>query len=117
MAAPVISLISVSRYKISDEIGFDKSTVIFQSDQDIVDWEARVGGIRQGTGILIGSPSLLYPSGSLVCSNALFPMGATANANTNIQFDVDYSKLISGDGTYRINIYAKNSSEEWTPYE
>lgn len=54
MTAPYITIKSVSRVKISDEPGMDVCEVIFTSDQDLIDWEARAGGGGVGEGLLVG---------------------------------------------------------------
>lgn len=54
MTAPVITIKSVSRTKISNKPGLDASEVIFTADQDLVDWEARAGGEGVGQGLLVG---------------------------------------------------------------
>jgi hypothetical protein len=93
-----VTLKSYTRSKISDEPGMTISTVIFQSSQNLTQWEARADGSGAGQGLLVGS-------------------GGAVSANTDISFDVDYSELTSGDKIYRINIYGKNASGVWNNYE
>lgn len=90
MAVPIINLISHSKDKISDETGFTTCSVTFQSDVSLLEWEARVGGTGHGTGVLVGS-------------------GTTELANTNVEFDVDYTELTDGDKDYTIYVYGRNA--------
>jgi hypothetical protein len=95
---PIITIINKTKTKISDETGMTTSTVTFESDQDLMEWEARADGAGQGQGLLIGS-------------------GTAVTANTDVVFDVDYTELVNGDKEYRINIYGKNEGGLWTAYE
>jgi hypothetical protein len=96
-APPAITITNYTKSKISDEAGHTTCTVTFQSDQALAEWEARADGNGHGSGLLVGS-------------------GGAANANTDVQFDVDYTELTQGDKVYRINVYGKNAGGEWTPY-
>ena len=118
MSAPIITITEYSRSKISSHSGVNRSTVTFQSDQALVNWEARADGAGVGQGMLVGGPTnILYPSDSLYPSDTLYPQGtAVIAAGTNIQFDVDDEELTGGDGVYRINVYGMNKTGEWTAY-
>lgn len=96
VAVPVISTVSYTKTKISGMTGMTTSTVVFKSDVNLLQWEARAGGSGVGQGLLVGS-------------------GTTVTANTNTSFDVDYTELTQGDQTYRINIYGNNSAG-WSTY-
>ena len=91
---PEINITNYTKSVISDEVGYQTSTVTFQSNQDLVEWEARADGTGHGTGTLVGS-------------------GTTETADTNITFDVDYDELTGGDKVYQINVYGKNSAGQW----
>lgn len=95
---PIITIISYTKDKISDEEGMTTSYVTFQSNQDLIEWEARADGIGQGTGDLVGQ-------------------GYNVSANTDVTFDVHYTELTSGDKIYRINVYGKNAKGVWSSYE
>lgn len=95
---PIITIKSYTKPKISDEIDMTKSTAVFSINQDILQWEARADGSGLGQGLLVGS-------------------GGAILANTDITFDIDYTELTQGDKTYRINIYAQNTSGFWNGYE
>ncbi|HMA60165.1 MAG TPA: hypothetical protein VKN64_07715 [Halanaerobiales bacterium] len=92
---PTINIVGYTKDKISDEVGYQTSTVTFQSDQDLVEWEARADGTGHGSGLLVGS-------------------GGSVTANTDVTFDVDYTELTQGDKTYQINVYGKNSDGLWS---
>jgi hypothetical protein len=115
MTAPAITIKSVSKYRISDEPGKDQSVVKFSSNQNIVAFEARAGGLYNGSGLLVGKSDNLFPSTTLYPSISLIPKNYQALANMELQFEVDNEEL-QQDGDYRINIYACNESGEWTPY-
>jgi hypothetical protein len=91
-AVPIVTLQSETRIKISDEAGATTSTVIFRADQNCDQWEARAGGSGSvGSGLLVGS-------------------GGAINANTDTQFDVDWTELTNGDITYPIDVFAHNAT-------
>lgn len=116
MAPPRITVISVSKTKISDEPGMLFTTVVFICDQNIIQWESRAGGLFHGSGLLtengLGFPS---PSSSLTPSSSRYACKSIP-AGTEISFTVDCNEL-QQDGEYRINIYACNENGEWTQYE
>ena len=88
---PVITLQSETKLKISDETGFTMSTVTFRADQDCDQWEARADGSGTvGSGLLVGS-------------------GGAITANSDVQFDVDYTELTNGDKVYVIDVFAHTS--------
>ena len=95
VTALIIDIVSYTLDKISDEIGHQTSAVIFQANQDLLEWEARADGTGHGSGLLVGS-------------------GTNVNANTDVNFDVDYTELTLGDKTYQINVYGKNSDGIWS---
>jgi hypothetical protein len=95
--APIISITSVDRYKISDETGLTRSTVVFQVNEAIQAWEIRQGGAGVGQGTLLES-------------------GAAADANADITASIDWNELTGGDGTYQVNVYAQDMAGNWTPY-
>lgn len=116
MAAPNITITKITRLKIGWQSGVNQSVVKFKADQVLKDFEARAEGIGRGTGLLVGSSGVLYPSDALVCSNSLVLRGYALPAGTEQQFEVDRDEL-QQDGQYRINIYGMNEVGEWTPYE
>lgn len=115
MAAPIVTITSISRNKISDEPGINQCIVKFKVNQTITAWEARAGGIFQGSGLLVGNGGGPFPSSALYPSGSLYPNNLSIPANTEIQFEVDYDEL-QQDGDYQINVYACNTSGEWSAY-
>jgi len=118
MTAPIITVVSFTRSKISSVVGDDISTVLFRADQILTDWEARAGGAGVGQGLLVGkAASSLVCGTSILCSTSLKCQSANSfPANSDLYFDVDHGELTNGDGIYRINTYGKNTGGEWTAY-
>lgn len=94
---PTITIQSYTKSKISAQTTQDISTVTFQSDQNLLQWEARADGNGQGSGLLVGS-------------------GGAVTANTDVTFDIENEELTFGDKIYRINIYGQNESGVWSNY-
>ena len=89
---PKITIVSYTLSKISDETEYNKCVVVFKSDVNTTQWEARatteLQTPAQGVGLLVGD-------------------GTSVSANTDINFDVDYTELTNGDRTYQITAYAQ----------
>lgn len=116
MAAPQISIESVSKYKISNKAGMNESIVyFFSSDQILKDFIARVGGVSYDTGVAVGRSDSLYPTETLYPGTVLYPFTYLLPIGTSQRFEVNASEL-AGDGVYRINIYGMNEVGEWTAY-
>lgn len=88
---PVISVLSVSKVKISLISGMNDCAVSFRSDVDLLEWEARADSLGVGQGILVGS-------------------GSAAVANQDVNFDILGTALTSGDKSYSVDIYGRSSS-------
>ena len=116
MTAPIINITSFTRSKISRALGLDKSTVTFQADQTLTDWEARAGGGGLGQGLIVGQAGSLLCGPAVYCSTSLYCQSTNILANSDIYFDVDDEELTGGDGVYQINIYGMNAGGEWTAY-
>lgn len=97
MSAPNLTF-SVNGDKLSAVSGFDKITVSFQADAPYQAFECRAtkSGEEWGRG-----------KGSLVASFSQTP------ANTPRQFDIYDEYLLSGDGDYRIGLYAQGEDGSW----
>ena len=136
MAAPLITITSISKTKISDEVGYDRCAVRFAADQKIKDFIVKAGGTDHTNGITVEKSMALYPSEILYPSATLYPvdynldsLGAVyPDANlypgeTLYPMDGDEQEIfidneeLGIDGLYRINIYAMNEAGEWTAYE
>ena len=114
MAAPTITIASTSATKISDETGKNQSVVAFTSNQNIIDFIAKTNGTSYETGVTVGRSDGLRP-GTLV-PGALIPKGYTLTSGIEQEFEVDDTELTGGDGVYRVNVYGKNTSSEWSAY-
>ena len=97
MPAPGLTF-SVTGYILSDEAGFDHISVTFQSDLPYVAFECRAtkAGEEYGVG-----------KGSLVASFSATP------AHTPRTFEVYDHYLVSGDGEYRISLFAQGEDGSW----
>lgn len=95
-SVPAISIQSYTKSKISGVATMTTSTVVFRSDVDCDQWEARADGSGNGQGLLVVS-------------------GGAITANTDISFDVVNTELTNGDKSYRINVYGHNAAG-WSPY-
>lgn len=84
---------NVAGDKISDEAGYNSLTVTFSSDIDYSEFECRATKAGQPYGVGIGV---------LVAAFSYTP------ANTQRVFEVYDTHLISGDGEYRISLFAKS---------
>lgn len=95
---PTVTIVSIDRIAISDEVGANKANVTFKFDKDITEYTVRVGGNSYSTGI-----------------NAQSAVGDVV-ANTEIVAEVDYTEMLQL-GENRVNIYGKGVDGQWTPYE
>lgn len=96
----VITINSTSRATASNEDGFDKSIINWQSSA-AGEYRVEIGGSGHGTGGLVDS-------GYTIVDNEV---------ETEI-FDTDITTWsgYTGEASYRFNIYVKSSDDIWTPY-
>lgn len=97
MPAPKLTF-SISGNKLSDEPGFDYINVAFQSDIPYQAFECRATKVGEEYGV---------GKGSLVASFSATP------ANTQRTFEVYDEYLLSGDGEYRISLFAQGEDGSW----
>lgn len=128
MAAPNINITNYTRSRISAKAGVDVSSITFQANQPLVNWEARADGNGVGQGDLVGSPAntretwdaldaLGLSWDELDAENRTWDnIAVIAAAETDVVFDVENEELSWGDKDYRINVYGKNAAGEWTTY-
>lgn len=97
--APIVTIDSIDKYRISRILGINECICRFHCDIDIVEWEARAtrDGESSGRGI-----------GLLVESGTNLKTGSTGVVSV---IDTELSK---GDGDYLIRIYAKSSDGVWS---
>lgn len=98
---PVVIITNVTRTKISDEIGFDSTTITWYSNENGT-YQVEVGGTGKGFGYFVESTN---------CASGV-------PVDTVVTDDVleDAHPTLS-DGNYRINIYVTDTSYNTTPYE
>lgn len=94
---PSVTSLTVSSSKISKNVGKNITNITFKFDQDVAEWKAVVFGTGPDSGVICDS-------------------GGAVPSNVEILAVVDSSELYQ-EGSNRINIYGKNSSGLWTPYE
>jgi hypothetical protein len=94
---PIVTIVSVSVTKISDETGKNACNVTFSFDQDIVEYTVNVLGTSHDSGTVADS----------AVSNV--------TANTEITAEIDYTELYQ-EGNDQVNIYGKNASGTWSSY-
>lgn len=94
---PIISVISISKIRISNKVGYTRCIVTFKANEDLAAWELRAGGEGAGQGTLVES-------------------GGSLSAGTTVEAYIDYNEL-PYEAEWRINIYAKDLAGNWTPYD
>ena len=97
MAAPGISF-SVTGNKISSVGGFDHITVTFRADLAYQSFECRA--TKSGEAYGVGK-------GALVAAFSTTPAG------TERTFEVYDEHLLSGDGEYRLSLFAQGADGSW----
>lgn len=97
MSAPRLTF-SINGSKVSDESGFDRITVTFQSDIAYKAFECRATKLGEDYGV---------GKGVLVASFSSTP------ANTQRTFEVYDDYLVNGDGEYRISLFAQSTDGSW----
>lgn len=129
MTAPILTIQSVTRNRISKLSGVNRAIVTFTTNQALTDWEARADGQGVGQGDLVGKAENLRQTWQQV--NALGLTYAQLNdenrtwsdintvlGETNTgTFEVDHDELTWGDRPYRINVYGENKNDEWSSFQ
>ena len=124
MAGPTINIKSISRTKISRINGVDSSEIVFTTNQDLTEWQARADGQGVGQGLLVGSGKNLF---RVTAWSTRIKEASSWNSWRNTDwnsfigiaegsFIVDDEELTNGDKPYRINVYGKNKNGEWNAY-
>ncbi|UGO48014.1 concanavalin A-like lectin/glucanase [Bacillus phage vB_BanS_MrDarsey] len=93
-SAPIASVVSSSRTKISRQTGAEKTLVTFKFDKDVQAYKVMVGGSDYQTGLLADS-------------------GGAKTANTNIVAEIDHTEL-GTEGLHRITIYGQGTDGTWS---
>lgn len=92
---PVITVVSVSKTKLSDETGWTESTLAWQVSEICVGWTVRRGGTSETTGVEIDT-------------------GGYLTVATPVNTVVYWTDLV--EGANQINVYAKDTEGRWVPY-
>lgn len=118
--APVVTIVSVSRTKVSDESEVDRADIRFHFDQDTKSFTVNVNGVDYSTGIVADSGG-----GKDVGELSVITVGDLSTqtvqqisiivAGMEIVATVDWTELY-GQGENRVNIYGESLSGLWTPY-
>lgn len=97
--APIVTIDSIDKYRISRVLGINECICRFHCDIDVSEWEARATREGEASGRGIG---LLVENGTDL-----------KTGNTGLVSVLD-SELSNGDGDYLIRIYAKSSDGVWS---
>mgnify|MGYP004515041513 FL=1 len=97
--APIVTIDSIDKHRISRVLGINECICRFHCDIDIVEWEARATREGESSGRGIG---LLVESGSNLKTGSI---GVVSVLDT---------ELSKGDGDYLIRIYAKSDDGVWS---
>lgn len=97
--APIVTIDSIDKYRISRILGINECICRFHCDIDVIEWEARATREGEASGRGIG---LLVESGTNLKSGEV---GIVSVLDT---------ELSKGDGDYLIRIYAKSSDGVWS---
>lgn len=120
MGSPIVNVVSVSRDKISDEIGMNKTLVTIEFDQDVQGYTVNVNGVSFSTGKVIeyvtkyirdyASVSVASLSNSKVSDMRRFAQGQ------RVEIEVDNTELYE-EGNNRVNLYGQAIDGSWTQYD
>ena len=97
--APIVTIDTIDKYRISRVLGINECVCKFHCDIDVTEWEARATRDGESSGRGIG---LLVESGTNL---------KTGNVGVVSVLDSELSK---GDGDYLIRIYAKSNDGVWS---
>jgi Concanavalin A-like lectin/glucanases superfamily len=94
---PQVTIVDISKSKISDETGMDRAIVTFKFSKDVTEYKVLVNGVDHTTGFLADS-------------------GGVVIADTDVTAEIDFTEL-GTEGNHRINIYGCTSDGTWTKYQ
>ena len=97
--APIVTIDSIDKYRISRILGINECVCKFHCNMDVTEWEARATREGESSGRGIG---LLVEGGTDL-----------KTGSTGVVSVLD-SELSKGDGDYLIRIYAKSSDGVWS---
>lgn len=97
--APIVTIDSIDKYRISRVLGINECICRFHCNVDVTEWEARATRDGESSGRGIG---LLVESGTNIKAGEI---GVISVLDT---------ELSNGDGNYLIKIYAKSTDGVWS---
>lgn len=97
--APIVTIDSIDKYRISRILGINECICRFHCNIDVTEWEARATRDGESSGRGIG---LLVESGTNIKAGEI---GIVSVLDT---------ELSNGDGNYLIRIYAKSTDGVWS---
>lgn len=97
--APIVTIDSIDKYRISRVLGINECICKFHCNIDVTEWEARATRDGESSGRGIG---LLVESGTNIKAGEI---GIVSVLDT---------ELSNGDGNYLIRIYAKSTDGVWS---
>lgn len=97
--APIVTIDSIDKYRISRVLGINECICRFHCNIDVTEWEARATREGEASGRGIG---LLVENGT-----------GLKTGSTGVVSVLD-TELSNGDGDYLIRIYAKSSDGVWS---
>lgn len=97
--APIVTIDSIDKYRISRVLGINECICRFHCNVDVTEWEARATREGEASGRGIG---LLVENGT-----------GLKTGSTGVVSVLD-TELSNGDGDYLIRIYAKSSDGVWS---
>jgi hypothetical protein len=117
---PKVTIISISRTKISDEVGMNKANITFTFDVDTTEFTVNVNGVSYDSG------TVAHKGGGKTVADLATMTVLSAASNTvrqisviaggyEIVAEVDWTELYA-EGTNRVNIYGKATDGTWTGY-
>lgn len=119
MAIPYVTILNITKTKLSDEVGFQTCDLTFAFDIPCIFYTVRCNGTSYDTGIEIDTKDLTVARfrQETVASLRNFTVNdmRIMLANTEFTTEIHYTDLYQ-QGENRINIYGLSETWEWTPY-
>lgn len=118
---PTVTILNISKLKISDEEGMNKTDITFTFDTDVSKFTVNVNGVSHDTGIVAhsgGGLTVLQLANMTVFDLAQQTVQQISFivAGYEIVAEIDFTELYQ-EGANRINFYGKNLDGVWTPYQ
>ena len=115
-----VNVTNLTKAKVSDEVGMDKSSVTFEVDEDYVAFRLDIDGISYDTGTSIEDQKkdvATYQAITVATTAALTvrEMRAFLSSGTST-VEIDDSELIK-EGVNHITVYAKNLAGTWSTHQ